>query len=307
MTIFRTKADYLVSQWEAGQIQEENLVIEEFLLLRKNGRNIPDRLRDTYIEITAAALEDGRAPRRKTGRPAGKGVPLEKRRQATREYLMKMRSGAGHKNAIAVACDICCTSERNAMRYIEKHRFWEEMFLIAEEKQSENFRMADGLRRLYLATCRMEVRDRNGKMMFHRVPRDDENVFRMPDGGWITVAMARELLRMVDEMLEEHAQNIEARARNIYAITRQLHVDRCNSLVDQENAISKEALNYEIEVHEHALTTYAMRGEFILRSIDGFNWSPRSSAALEKNRQRMIDIQKSLASLDPLTADKNAP
>lgn len=307
MTIFKTKADYLAAEWEAGNLEDDRLVIDEFLLLHKHGRIIPERLQKAYIDISVAVFEHNALPRKKSGRPAGKGTSLDTQRQAAREYIKSLQSGAGHKKAIAIACDICCGGERNVMRYIKKHRFWEEMVLGAEEKHFENIRLADGLRRLYLETCCMEVHDRDGRLLFYRVPRDDEKIFRMPDGDWITVAVAREILRMADEMLEEHARNIENRARSIYEITRQLHLDRCNSLEQQKTGTSKEKISYQIEAHEHALTAYAMLGEFIIRSIDVFGWSPRSRAALEGNRQRMLDIQSALASLDPLTADTNAP
>lgn len=296
MTIFKTKADYLAAEWEAGNLKDDRLVIDEFLLLREHGRTIPERLQKAFIDISVAAFERDALPRKKLGRPAGKGMSLGKQRQATREYI-KIKPQVGHEKAIAIACRICCSSERQAMRYIKKHRFWEEMVLGAEEKRFENIRLADGLRRLYLETCRMEVHDRDGRLLFYRVPRDDEKIFRMPDGDWITVAVAREILRMADEMLEEHARNIENRARSIYEITKQLHLDRCNSLEQQKTGASKEKISYQIEAHEHALTAYAMLGEFIIRSIDVFGWSPRSRAALEGNRQRMLDQGRSLLML----------
>lgn len=307
MTIFKTKADYLAWQWESCVLKHESELIDEFLLLRKNGVKTSDRFDEAFKSVSERVFSEGRLPSKKTGRPRRSTVAVEKQRQATREYLMEMRSGAGHVTALAAACRICLIDDRQALRFIKKHRFWEEMTLIAEDKRRDTLRLVEGLRRMYLHTCRVEVCDKAGRLLFYREPRDDDRIFQMKDGPWITVAMARECLRMVDEKLEEYLQDFENRVEPLYSLVRRLTSEKNALLEGRQGEISCEEINYIKEAHEHALMAYTMFGEFLVRSIDSFGWSPRSRIALDNSLRRMTAITDSLKSLDPLTADKNAP
>jgi hypothetical protein len=181
------------------------------------------------------------------------------------------------------------------------------MQMDAADRRQEALTFAEGLSRMHSRTSQVEVHDKNGKLLFYQSPRDEERLAKMPDGTWITVAVARECLRIAEEEFSEYLKKFEARVDGLYALVEILKSEKQEKLEECGDVLAKEEIEYFKEKHEHALMANMMLGEFLARSTISLSWSPQSRAMLENSLQRMNAITESLKSLDPLTVDKNAP